>query len=398
MTTGRPELALGTHGRIHLSQAAGIWRARVRVRDFDGVTRQLQRAAKTRGGAEQALQLALRDRGRSGAAELITGDSRVADVAAQWFTALESQSPSTRQAYADQLRRQILPALGKVRIRELSVGLVDRHLATIRAQHGPATARVCRSVLSGICGLAVRHDALPTNPCRDVARIPGTPKRRPTALTATEVRELHTALLQNPRAVTLDLPDLVAFLAATGARIGEACAVSWHDVDLEAGTVHLHGTVLRLKGQGLVVGRSKSPSGDRIIEPPPWCMQMLRSRAGARSRGAVAAVFPAPFSGGLRDPSNTRRGLRQAFDAAGRTDLTSHVFRRTVATLMDAAGMSARDAADQFGHAHPSLTLDHYMGRRARSTGAATVLQELDLWPDDQQPPSTIWIIPRSDA
>ncbi|MFB9672811.1 tyrosine-type recombinase/integrase [Microlunatus capsulatus] len=39
----------------------------------------------------------------------------------------------------------------------------------------------------------------------------------------------------------------MSFLLATGLRIGEALAVRWSDIDLEAGTVDIHGTVLRLR-------------------------------------------------------------------------------------------------------------------------------------------------------
>ena len=59
--------------------------------------------------------------------------------------------------------------------------------------------------------------------------------------------------------------------------------------------------------------------------------------------------------------------------------LTSHSFRKTVATLMDEAGLSARSAADQLGHAKPSMTADVYYGRKARATGAAAALEALDI-------------------
>jgi integrase len=88
-------------------------------------------------------------------------------------------------------------------------------------------------------------------------------------------------------------------------------------------------------------------------------------------------VFPAPVAGGIRDPSNTLKMMREAFKRAGFEGVTSHYFRKTVATLMDEAGLSARSAADQLGHAKPSLTADIYMGRKKRATGAAEVLEDL---------------------
>jgi integrase len=50
------------------------------------------------------------------------------------------------------------------------------------------------------------------------------------------------------------------------------------------------------------------------------------------------------------------------------------VYRKTVATLMDAAGLSARQAADQLGHAKVSMTQDNYFGRKVARAGAVEVL------------------------
>jgi hypothetical protein len=88
-------------------------------------------------------------------------------------------------------------------------------------------------------------------------------------------------------------------------------------------------------------------------------------------------VFRAPL-GGLRDPSNSNADLREAFDAAGYEWVTSHVYRKTVATLMDAAGLSAGAAADQLGHAKVSMTQGNYMGRRIASMGAGRVLEAIN--------------------
>jgi integrase len=55
--------------------------------------------------------------------------------------------------------------------------------------------------------------------------------------------------------------------------------------------------------------------------------------------------------------------------------VTSHVFRKTAATLLDEAGVSARKIADQLGHSQVSLTQDSYMGRKIASEDAARVLE-----------------------
>lgn len=75
-------------------------------------------------------------------------------------------------------------------------------------------------------------------------------------------------------------------------------------------------------------------------------------------------------------------------DADAFSWLTSHVFRKTTATILDDAGQSARQIADQLGHARPSMTQDVYMGRKAKNPAAATALEHaLGGGPDTKTTP-----------
>jgi integrase len=379
---GRPGLVLGTAGTIRIYPTPKGYKAVTRYRDWDGKVRQVKRHGGTKGAARSKLAAAIRDRS-SGTSQIdINGETKLRVLSEVGFDEVQGRelSPSTVQAYRDRLDKQILPSLGELRLRELSVGVVDRHLAAVKVTHGPSLAKTTRSVLSGLFTLACRYDALATNPCRDVGRISVKPKRPPTALTIDELRRLHHWLTCDEQSVERDLPDLVLFLMATGLRIGEALAVQWRDLDLNECTVEVRGTVLRLRAGGLVIKPSpKSAAGRRILELPSWAVTMLQRRQPNDVGEDIAPqqAFPAPVAGGLRDPNNTLKMMRQAFRRAGFEGVTSHYFRKTVATLMDEAGLSARSAADQLGHAKPSLTADIYMGRRKRATGAAKVLEDL---------------------
>ena len=59
---GRPPLPLGTHGAIRCYKVDSGYRARTLARDYDGRTRAVERWGKTKGAAERALKLAVRDR------------------------------------------------------------------------------------------------------------------------------------------------------------------------------------------------------------------------------------------------------------------------------------------------------------------------------------------------
>jgi integrase len=383
---GRPGLPLGTAGAVRTYRTAAGWKARTLYRDYDGQVRDVERWGRTKGAAERSLRVALRDRSRSEGDAEITPETRIRVLAEVWFRYLSDQDRSitTLQQYRYRLDRQILPVLGGLRVRELTPGIIDRHLRLMATRHGPAAAKTCRSIVSGLCGLATRHGALASNPVRDAARIPQ-PKRQPRALTLDEARQLRAWLSYDDRAIERDIPDLVSALMATGLRIGEALALRWADVDLTAGTLTVRGTVVRVTGRGLMIKATKSAAGTRTLMLPPWCVDMLIRRRNGTNDGETkpvggqtspTPVFPAPL-GGLRDPGNTRADFRDAFRAAGFSWVTAHTFRRSVATWMDMSGLSARAAADQLGHTRTSMTTDVYYGRGIARTGAAEVLESL---------------------
>lgn len=247
-------------------------------------------------------------------------------------------------------------------------------------KHGAGTAKTCRSVLSSICTLAARHDALDRNPVRDAGAIETNQRKAPKSLTVTQAQELLSAVRKDERAVARDLPDLISFMLATGCRIGEAAAVTWQALDLNAGTVDIRSTIVRAKGQGLVAKGTKTDTGARTLVMPQWCVEMLKSRGQRASHSEDGPAFPAVL-GGWRDPSNTQADLRAAFNAAGFPQVTSHVLRKTTASLMESAGLSSRAAADQLGHSQVSMTTNTYYGRKVSKTGAAEVLEVLGSGP-----------------
>lgn len=226
-------------------------------------------------------------------------------------------------------------------------------------------------MVSGVLGRAVRHGVIPTNPVRDTERITGQRRRPPRALTSDERRQWVAQLGMDPGARRKDLPDLCEWMLGTGVRIGEALAVSWDEIDLAAGTARIEFTIIRVRGVGLIRKATKTSAGERTLTLPAFVVSMLRRRRMAA--GGAGPVLPDSL-GGWRDPSNTSRDLRNARGSAEFAWVTSHVFRKTAATELDRAGLSARQIADQLGHSRPSITQDYYMGRQAVTSDAARAL------------------------
>ena len=84
-------------------------------------------------------------------------------------------------------------------------------------------------------------------------------------------------------------------------------------------------------------------------------------------------IFPST-AGTWRDPNNFGKQWRTVRDDLGVPEVTTHSFRKTVATLIDDEGLSARVGADQLGHARVSMTQDRYMARGRIHTQVADLL------------------------
>jgi len=363
-------MALGAHGHIdfHDDPGSGRVRARARFRDFDGTCRPVTRWGATRAEAEARLLEALTDQAAFPAGDWTRG-ARVAVAIGLWRADLEASAlaPATRQLYEAAARLYVQPALGQVRLGELTPAVIDRALTLVKVNKGTQPARAARRALSSLCADAVRH-AIGHNPVRDSRPIP-CEHRQARALTPAEAADLQTRLAADPRATRLDLPDLVQFMLGTGVRIGEAAAVRDAVLDLDAGTVHINATIIRVPGVGLrIQPHTKTTASQRVLALPAPVLDTLRHRrAVGRPTGPAGVVFCSP-TGQLRDPSNTQADLRGTLDRIGYPWVTSHTFRKTVASRLDDQGFSIRHIADQLGHARPSTTLDHYLGRRAVTT------------------------------
>lgn len=73
----RPPHPLGTTGNVRTYRTRSGWRARTTYRDFDGVTREVQRHGRTEAAAKRPLAEAVRDRHRSDAGAIIGPETRV---------------------------------------------------------------------------------------------------------------------------------------------------------------------------------------------------------------------------------------------------------------------------------------------------------------------------------
>lgn len=371
----RPRTPISSHGAIAVQEVEpGKWRARARYRFEDGRLRQVERFAASEKKARSALSNALRTMQLASTGTL-TPSTSLKTLGTRYLESKsgEKTAVATFAAYSRTVEKNIVPGIGDLSIAEATPERLQRFLDGITVTNGPATAKSCRSVLSGMMALAVRNGATRANPVRDLERI-RQKRQGAEALSREQLDFLLAAVRTDKRMAELDLADLIEFMAATGCRVGEALALRWSDIDLDAGTVNLRATVVRVTGQGLVrQDHGKTESSGRTIEVATHLQRVLKRRGKMATVKSSGLAFPTVL-GNLRDPQNTEKGWREARTRLGLGDVKLHAFRKTVATLLDGAGLSARDIAEYLGHKNPSMTQDRYMSKTAGTARAAALL------------------------
>ncbi|MFD3706177.1 tyrosine-type recombinase/integrase [Nocardia sp. NPDC058658] len=370
----------------------GSWRASTRFRDEDGETRTVQAAGPTKPRAIALLKDRLKERRRSFTRDVeITADTRLSQLADLWLAELEFENrttPQTIEHYRSHIHVaktrgrsgtvKINTSLGGLRIREATTARLDAYLREV-SRRWPGKARAHRVVLTGMMGLAVRHDVLRHNPVLNVARLPRN-AQRPRAADLATLHELRQQLetwvsgdaIPGTPAFTKGIPrsrivlDVTDVLLGTGVRIGEALAIRWRDLDLDAETprVTICGTIVRIrhpdgKLRPIRQGWTKTDAGYRSVVLPKFVVETLRRRAAVALANPLDLVFTAR-TGGIYDPHNYRRSWRSARGSRF-TWVTPKTFRKSIATLI-ANEYGASHAARQLGHSDNGTTAArHYI-------------------------------------
>lgn len=379
----RPPIPAGEIGRIQVVQLAdGRYRARARARDDAGAIHQARATGPTADEARARLLRSLAQYGIAGSTGL-TATSTIEEACKAWIESIQlraatgSLSYSTFESYESTVRLTIIPRCGGIVLGSLTTGRCDRIIQSILFEQSLSSARRARSVLGLVCGYAVRDDALPRNPVRDVQRLPRSAKKTfvlsPEQIMA--VRELMEHWREDggmgPRPNFRALADGMDIMLGTSARIGECLALRRCDVDLTTAppTLSINATVVQNGTQGIF--RKDSPKHSRQIRRvalPVMAASALRRRLALAQSGGDALLFQTS-TGRPMSISNYERLLRSFIDdnrdalvrlGVDPDQYSTHAYRRTVATQIERhAGITL--ASRLLGHASEQTTRISYV-------------------------------------
>ena len=253
---------------------------------------------------------------------------------------------STSTNYELAFRLHINPALGKLKVRDVS----DEDVEKMHREMGetPIAANRAVAALSKAFSLAERWKWRDrgTNPCEFVEDYPEEARQR--ILDAEEIARLWEALQRS----TSPSAPLFKLLLLTGCRTGEWRLALWSWIDLTAGTLSLPDRA--------------SKTGQRVVSLAPEVVTLLRALPATS-----VYVLPGRTGGPMSGHQKAWRAVRKA---AGLSDLRIHDLRHTFGSWAHRNGMSQKAVADLLGHKQLSTTDRYITGIGSEAHRNATIV------------------------
>jgi integrase len=274
--------------------------------------------------------------------------------------------PTTWVNYRDYVEKDIIPALGALRLEALRHEHVTGFVAELEAAgRGATTIRRVVAVLSSALSDAVKQRRLTHNVCEHVT-LPKVKRSEQQVWTAEEaVRFLAFVADSGDR-----LAEVFEVIIGTGLRRGEALAMRWPDIDIEARSLFIdpeRGNLSNVEGH-LMFTAPKTVGSSAGVGLSPRVVAALHRQAERqeveRALWAEAyeddqLVFCRENGAPLR-PEYVLRRFHELSDAAGLPRVRVHDLRHLAATLMLASGVPLPLASKMLRHSQVGITADLY--------------------------------------
>lgn len=219
-------------------------------------------------------------------------------------------SPKTASRYESCWANHIRASIGRQRIASLGPYEVEKYFRRLKAKGlSEGSVRMIRAVLHRSCRLARRWsgNTLP-NPIADTELPTWRLHEKRDRVRAPGSAEISALLEAARRFEDVRIAVFMRLLAAAGIRRGEACALRWADVHLEANTIRIDEAVVAAKG-GPVVRGPKTRASVRTVAIDHGTAAQLAALRAEQDRLAAgcettvrAEAFVFSFEPGGKEP------------------------------------------------------------------------------------------------
>lgn len=223
-------------------------------------------------------------------------------------------------------------------------------------------------LLRHVFNSAVNDEIINRNPCRGLKRLKRDKKPANETIHRALTEKETDAFFSKAREMKSHYLNAFLIMIKTGLRVGELAALTFADIDIKTGFIHVKTTLTRNNAGGFEVGDStKTESGTRDIPLTKELYDIFR-----KQRAFNAFIFGADKSteddllfrakeGGLILDNAINSEIKAICKAAGVEKFTCHAFRATFATrFIEQRPQDYKILAEILGHSKVSITLDLY--------------------------------------
>lgn len=180
---------------------------------------------------------------------------------------------NTVTSYESIIRSHLAPALGSVRLRDLTTPMLQDYITSLRETLSQSTVRSILIVIKSSLRWAVANRKyLLVNPAENVKMPRYEPKPRQAKIFTSE--QIEAVFARYPQGTPLYMPLTISY--CTGMRLGECLALEWRHVDMRSRVIR-------------VVGTSIDKDNHPIIEPPKTAASIRSVTFGQRLLKAFEA-------------------------------------------------------------------------------------------------------------
>jgi integrase len=342
--------------------------------------------AKTRQEVARRLAEVLRDRDRG--LPIVGERQTTAQFLTSWLGIVQSTiGLGTWKTYEEIVRLHLVPTLGAVPLGKLT----PQHVQTLYAQKldaGLSTTTVhhIHAVLHRALESAVALDLVVRN-VADRVTAPRMRRHEMEVLSPEQSKIFLEAIADDP------LEALYMLALTTGMRQGELLGLKWRDIDLDAGWLHIHATVRKLRGN-FIFAAPKTKRSRRGVALTALAIEALRHHRNRQTqkRAVVGAawqendlVFPDATGRPMDGKYMLKHCFRPLLRRAGLPPIRFHDLRHTAATLLLGQGIHPKVVAEMLGHTTITITLDTYSHVLPEMQREATVKLDRLLSQDEQR-------------
>lgn len=344
----------------------GRWEGRYTA-GIDPVTgRSVQKSvsAKTQAECRERLRKAIRD--SQGLTIDHTDDYTVAEWCRLWYETYSkpNQRFSTADSYKVILEKHIIPAIGGIKLRQLTAlhiqqmynhakeqGRVRRWEKTTDLSLANSTVRRIHMVLNSCLQQAVKERIIPYNPCES-CRVPKLEKKEMTIIPPEKVGAYLRA------AEEYGVLPIFYLELTSGLRRGELLGLQWSDLDPENQLITVNKQLSKINGE-LVLTTPKTQNSIRKVAVPKRTVELLIAEHEKHPDSPL--MFASPITGSYWSPDAIGRVHKKLLAMAEiDSSVRFHDLRHTFATLAMQSGVDVKTLASMLGHYSAGFTLDTY--------------------------------------